>query len=59
MKKDEVKAQHTYKTEGGLLLYIHELSGQRVVYCHVGQVVRQECSLGRFASRIAAEVPNQ
>lgn len=59
MHKDELTPQHTYRTEGGKLLYIHAIHGQKVVYCEVGSVDRLECSLGRFASRIAAEVPNQ
>jgi hypothetical protein len=59
MDRSKIKAQQTYKTEGGLLLYVQAIEGQRVIYCHVGQIVRQECSLGRFASRIASIEPNQ
>lgn len=59
MHKDEITPQHTYRTEGGKLLHVQAVHGQKVVYCEVGSVDRLECSLGRFASRIAAEVPNQ
>ena len=57
--KAQITAQTTFKTEGGKLLYVHELSGQKVTYCEVGNIERRECSLGRFASRIATIEPNQ
>ena len=58
MQKDKIQAQHTYQTEGGKTLYVHDLSGQKVTYCEVGNVERRECSLSRFACRIKIEVPN-
>ena len=59
MDKAEIKAQKTYLTEGGLYLYVQSIEGQRVVYSHVGHTVKYAASLGRFASRIQNEVPNQ
>jgi len=57
--KDAIQPQQTYKTEGGKLLYVHDVQGQKVTYCQVGSVEWAECSLGRFASRIASIEPNQ
>lgn len=57
--KDAILPQTTYKTDGGKLLYVHDVEGQKVTYCEVGSVERAECSLGRFASRIVSIEPNQ
>lgn len=59
MDRDKIKPQRTYRTEGGRLLYVHDLSEQKVIYCDVGSIDRHKCSLGRFASRIVSEAPNQ
>ena len=39
--------------------HVGGVSGQKVTYCEVGNIERRECSLGRFASRIATIEPNQ
>lgn len=57
--KDAIVPEATYKTDGGRLLYVHDVQGQKVTYCEVGSVERAECSLGRFASRIASIEPNK
>lgn len=53
-----IHRQQTYRTEGGKLLYVQEVEGQKVTYNEVGSVERRECSLGRFASRIECETTN-
>lgn len=57
--KDAIMPHNTYKTEGGKLLYVHDVQGQKVTYYQVGSTERAECSLGRFASRIVSIEPNQ
>ncbi len=59
MERQQIKCQQTYRTNNGLLLYVQDIDGQRVVYCHVGQIMRLESSLGRFAAMVDAEAPNQ
>ena len=58
MEREKIRAQRTYRTEGGKLLYVQDITGQKVTFCEVGSVERGEASLGRFASRIVAETPN-
>lgn len=57
--RDAVQPQRTYKTQGGKLLYVQDVEGQKVTYCQVGSVNRQECALGRFAAHIVSIEPNQ
>lgn len=59
MQRDEIKAQQTYRTEGGKLYYVQDLSGQKVTCNEVGSVDRVELSLGRFAARVVAAEPNR
>ncbi len=59
VERERIKAEHTYRGLGGRLYYVHALNGQKVTFCEVGSVDRQEASLGRFCSRIVAEVENQ
>ena len=59
MDKDQIKPQRTYRAARGKLLYVQDITGQRVTYCVVGSVDRSEASLGRFAAMVDAEVPNQ
>ena len=56
---EAISAEQTYRTEGGKLLYVHDVNGQKVIYCERGSIERHECSLRRFASRIVSEVHNQ
>lgn len=57
--RDAIMRQQTYKTEGGKLVYVQEVEGQKVTYCQVGSIHRQECSLNRFAALVASIEPNQ
>ena len=58
MDRHLVKAERTYRTDRGTLLYVHQIECQCVTYCVVGSVDRRTASLGRFAAMVRAEVPN-
>lgn len=59
MKPEDIKEQCTYRTPGGLLLYVQHIDGNKVTYNKVGTVDRFEASLRRFASTSVRQVPNQ
>ena len=59
MTRDQITSQCTYKTATGKLLYVQDVTGQKVTYCVVGDVERHERSLGFFASHVVEQVPNQ
>lgn len=58
MDKAEIFANCTYSTFSGANYYVHEIVGQKIIYCRVGEVNRREASLGRFAAIADHEIPN-
>ena len=56
--RSRIFSQQTYRTEGGKLVYVQEVEGQKVTWNEVGSTERHETSLGRFASRIECETTN-
>ncbi len=59
MERDQIREQCSYRTANGLDLYVQSVDGQRVVYVHVGQIVRHESSLGCFAALADQQIPNR
>jgi hypothetical protein len=59
MERDQIKVHRTYATEGHRVMFVQDVSGQKVTFCYVGDVERHECSLGRFAARANRELENQ
>ncbi len=56
--RSRIFRQQTYRTEGGKLVYVQEVEGQKVTWNYVGDTERRETSLGRFVARIECETTN-
>ncbi len=59
MDKHLIEEGKTYLAFHGVKFYVHEVTGQKVSFCKVGELERRERSLGWFASSISHEVPNE
>jgi hypothetical protein len=57
--RDKIQPEHTYKNDSGTMFYVHDITGKMVNYCKLGSVDRNKVLIGRFASMIVSEVPNQ
>lgn len=59
MEKRDIQEQQTYQTDHGGKFYVHEITGQKVSFCKIGELERREASLGRFASTMSRQIPNE
>lgn len=59
MQKHEIEEAKSYQTYAGSQYYVHEITGERISYCRIGELKRLEASLGRFAAVMQRQIPNQ
>ncbi len=60
MEKNKIQEQCTYEADGSThKFYVHEITGQKVSFCRVGELARREASLSRFAAVMSRQIPNQ
>jgi hypothetical protein len=59
LEKRQINEGQTYQTADGRKFYVHEITGQKVSFCKVGELARRERSLGWFAAAMSQQIPNQ